>query len=315
METPYHIALDCQDVHKAFGSTQVLTGINVKIARGQIVAMVGSSGCGKSTLLNMIVGTHEPTSGKILLTRAGKTYEVQGHGPDRGMVYQEYSLYPHLSALRNVALGLMLNNTSIPSRALGLVTGSWRRMRREHLVASEALLVRLGLEGHTHKFPHQLSGGQRQRVAIARALIMQPEILLLDEPFGALDEETRHDARRVLLDLYDQNMAAVRVGEEPPHTVIMVTHQLEEAVHVGDRVIGLSKHWKGRDGRGARVVYDKAAPVFHASDPIRNVQIAHQAEELYDIVFDGRELDPHEHRTFWDTVAAGKAEGVLAPHA
>lgn len=315
METRYDIAMDCQEVGKAFGATEVLTGINVKIARGELVSLVGSSGCGKSTLLNMIVGTHAPTSGRILLLQGNTAQEVRGHGPDRGMVYQEYSLFPHLTALANVALGPMLSGFDIPSRTFKRLTGSWRVLRREQIERSEAMLVRLGLSGHTHKYPHQLSGGQRQRVAIARALIMKPEMLLLDEPFGALDEETRHDARRVLLGLYDENLAAIRENRAPPYTIVMVTHQLEEAVHVGDRVIGLSKHWKGRDGRGARVVYDKVSPVFHASDAIRNDRILSQAEELYEIVFNGRELDPHEHRTFWDTVARGKADGVLAPRA
>ncbi len=308
----FDIALEVAGVSKTFGSTEVLTDIVLKIARGQIVGLVGSSGCGKSTLLNMIVGTHEPTGGVILVNRGGQMCEVRGHGPDRGMVYQQYSLYPHLTALRNVALGPLLRESNIIPRAIGRLTGTWRKRRRVHLEEACALLERLGLCEHLNKYPHQLSGGQQQRVAIARALIMKPEILLLDEPFGALDEETRHDARRVLLDLYEENLTAMREGRTPPYTMVMVTHQLEEAVHVGDRVVGLSKHWRGRQGRGARVIYDKTAPVFHPTDSLRNGHITRQAEELYEVVFNGRDLDPQEHCTFWDEVKAGRAQGVMA---
>lgn len=303
MEQHIPLALECVGVSKSFGDALVLTGIDLKIARGQIVALVGASGCGKSTLLNMIVGTHQPTKGLICtVSDAEVRTQVHTHGPDRGMVYQHYSLFPHLTALENVALGLMLHHTTIPSRWIGWITGSWRKLRKEQRETSMKQLKELGLEGHEHKYPYQLSGGQRQRVAIARALIMNPKILLLDEPFGALDEETRNDARRLILDLYGKV------------TILMVTHSLEEAVHVGDRVIGLSRKVKNGGELGATIVYDKPAPVFRSSDPLQNGAILSQAREIYEVVFRGEDLDPSANVTFWDDVAAGKANGILAPH-
>ncbi|HAU66142.1 MAG: ABC-type nitrate/sulfonate/bicarbonate transport system, ATPase component [Candidatus Uhrbacteria bacterium GW2011_GWF2_39_13] len=307
------IALDCRGVYKNFGNLQVLTNINLKIAKGQFVGIVGGSGCGKSTLLNLIVGTHEPSAGSVFVAKNGTFSEVRGHGPDRGMVYQDYALYPHLTAMENVALGPMLRETSIPERLCGTLTSSWPALRKKHLNQVQALLDRLGLLEHSHKFPHQLSGGQRQRVAIARALIMKPQILLLDEPFGALDEETRHGARKLMLNLYQENLIAVAKGESPPHTVLMVTHSLEEAVQVGDRVVGLSKHWRGRGGAGATIVYDKIAPVYQPKDTKSFGAIGEQAHQIYEIVLNGRDIDPAEHCTFWSDVEAGKAEGVLAP--
>lgn len=295
------LALEITGVNKAFGETRVLHDINLQIARGQIVALVGTSGCGKSTLLNMVVGTHRPSEGSIcVVSQMGERREIKTHGPDRGMVYQGYSLYPHLTALQNVILGPTLHHTTISSRLVGWVTGSWRDQRRTFIHDATALLKKLDLEGQEHKYPHQLSGGQRQRVAIARALIMNPEILLLDEPFGALDEETRNDARRLLLDLYGTV------------TIIMVTHSLEEAVHVGDRVIGLSRDVK--DGRhlGATVVYDKPAPVYTSSDPLQDVRMVNMAREISEVIFRGHDLDPAKHVTFWDDVAAGRVEGILA---
>ena len=306
-------ALYCYGVNKNFGSLSVLTNIELRIAKGQFVGLVGGSGCGKSTLLNLIVGTHEPSAGEVLVSVNGGFIQVRGHGPDRGMVYQEYPLFPHLTALKNVILGPMLRETTILTRLYGTVTRSWPALRKIHIQKAESLLARLGLSEHSHKYPRQLSGGQRQRVAIARALIMKPQILLLDEPFGALDEETRHGARELMLDLYQENMTAVANGQSPPHTVLMVTHSLEEAVQVGDRVVGLSKHWRGRGQAGATIVYDKIAPVYKPKDTRSFGAIGKQAEQIYEIVLNGREIDPAEHCTFWDDVKAGKAEGVLAP--
>lgn len=306
------VALSARGLHKAFGNVTVLEGINLDIVRGQIVSLVGASGCGKSTLLNVIVGTHDPTQGEILIAGpGGQLKRVNGHGPDRGMVYQHYTLFPFLSALDNVALGLKLNESTIPGRLVGWVTGSWRRRRAEHRERARELLTRLGLGPHVDKYPHQLSGGQRQRVAIARALIMDPAVLLLDEPFGALDEETRDDAQQLLLELYAENLAAMKRGDPPPYTILMVTHNLEEAVHVGDRVIALGKNWKQGEGHGATVVYDKAAPVFAPGEP-PNQAVLDQREELKAVMFSDQVLDPSENCTFWQTVENGNAEGILA---
>jgi NitT/TauT family transport system ATP-binding protein len=313
---PHDIVLHCNKVNRSFGSTNVLFNIDLEVARGQSIALVGSSGCGKSTLLNMIVGSMHTTSGPILIATQGGVREVDGHGPDRGMVFQKYAIYPHLTALENVTLGLMLNRTSMHSRLIGRFTGSWRTLRKQHLEQAERILIRLGLGDALHRYPEQLSGGMCQRVAVARALIMEPEVLLLDEPFGALDEETRDDARQLLRDLYAENILSIKRGEKPKYTLIMVTHSLEEAVSVGDRVIGLSKWWNWKEQGhaqfpGATIVYDKAAPVFTHEDEASAGRIMLQADELRHIVFAGRNHDPKTHCQFWNQVAAGEVEGVL----
>jgi NitT/TauT family transport system ATP-binding protein len=136
-----------------------------------------------------------------------------------------------------------------------------------------------------------MSGGMRQRVALAQALIMKPEIILLDEPFGALDEATREDLQKLLLSLHEENATKTRVGEAPSHTLIIVTHELNEALLVGDRVVGLSQYWDWKCEShdccpGATVVYDKAAPVFKMEHASEREEFAHQREEIRQVVFD-----------------------------
>lgn len=316
MSAQHDIVLNCENVKRSFGKTPILTDINMKIVRGESVALVGSSGCGKSTLLNLIVGSLTPTSGRVLIATQGELREVDGHGPDRGIVFQKYSILPNLTAIENVAFGLMLNETTIPSRIVGHLTRSWPALRKQHLVRAEEMLVKLGLADALHKYPKELSGGMCQRVAVARSLIMEPEVLLLDEPFGALDEESRRDARQLLRDLYKENMRDLRAGLKPKYTIITVTHSLEEAVSIGDSVIGFSKHWNWREQGyeqfpGATIVYDKVAPVFDHEDEVSAGRIMHQADEIREIVFAGRNLDPKVNCQFWQQVAAGEATGVM----
>jgi NitT/TauT family transport system ATP-binding protein len=313
------ITLHCDNVHKAFEEQRVLGDITLKIARGQFVSIIGGSGCGKSTLLNMIHGTFKPTQGRILINKDGVETEIDGHSRERGMVFQHYSIPPHLTAIKNVALGPMLSETSIPGRMLGRVTRSWPRLSREHLQKAEEWLVRFGLKDALHKYPHKLSGGMKQRVAIARELIMEPEILLLDEPFGALDEEKRTDAQEILLSLYEENMQAITRGEKPPYTIIFVTHSLQEAVLVGDRVIGISRNWdwqsEGFDRHpGASVVYDKVAPIYSKDTPIDSHQIELQAKELRGVVLKGSNISRQTYCTFWDEVHNGRGRGVMSGH-
>ncbi|OGL98677.1 hypothetical protein A2318_00035 [Candidatus Uhrbacteria bacterium RIFOXYB2_FULL_45_11] len=308
MENTRDIILRCETMSRHFGPTKVLAPLDIEIERGQIVSIVGSSGCGKSTILNIVVGSLSPSTGRILVSTSGEEREVDGHGRDRGMVYQKYSLFEHLTAIENVAFGPMVNETTIPGRMAGRTNGSWQDKRHEHLEKAKALLVRLGLGDALHRYPIQLSGGMAQRVAIARALIMEPQILLLDEPFGALDEETRGDARQILRDLRGKI------------TILMITHSLEEAVSTGDRVIGLSKYWNWkeyghRSFPGATTVYDKACPVFAHADKESAGSIMLQADELRAVVFPSKEekegtkestLDPKTHCPFWQ-----KPRGVL----
>lgn len=190
----------------------VLDDINLSIARNEFVSIVGKSGCGKTTLLNIAAGLVAPTSGEVRM--AGK--RVDGPGQGQGVVFQQHALFPWLTALGNVQFG---------GRNAAL-SNSEKRER------SMQLLELVGLDHAADKYPRELSGGMQQRVAIARALALDPEILLMDEPFGALDELTRIDLQAELL----------RVWEARKKTVIFITHSINEALILSDRVILLSPH-------------------------------------------------------------------------
>jgi NitT/TauT family transport system ATP-binding protein len=315
----HDIVLEARGIHRWFGPNKVLYDVDLRIARGEIVSLVGPSGCGKSTLLNMIVGMLPPSRGAVLIENDGVQAAVRKPGRDRGIVYQHYSLYPFLTAQENVALGPKLSETSMPGRWLGSLTGSWWKRRGRHMKEAAALLDKVGLGAAIAKYPHQLSGGMRQRVAIAQALIMRPEVLLLDEPFGALDEATREELQNMLLELYQENREAKAAGTPPPNTIIIVTHELNEAIFVGDRLVGLSQYWdwKGEDlpaSPGATVVYDRAMPVFRPGDEQVYTEFRRRREEIRAVVFEPETPgDRREYVTFWDQVAAGEGEGVLAP--
>ncbi|MBN2021787.1 MAG: ABC transporter ATP-binding protein [Pirellulales bacterium] len=286
-------ALDVQKVSHWFGANRVLWDVNLQVAAGQIVAMVGPSGCGKSTLLRAILGTHPPREGVILADG------IRIDGPTRhvGIVYQDYALYDFLTARKNVAFGPMLDETNPAFRLFRFP--AWRRLRRRHLAEATALLEKVGLERAADRYPSEMSGGMRQRVAIAQALVMRPKILLLDEPFGALDEATREELQLMILSLAEENRLARQAGGQPPHTILLVTHELNEALYVAERVIGLSQFHE--DGaRGATIVYDKASPVFRP-DQAKDVEALHkQREELRAAVFDPENLKKHDrYVTFW----------------
>ena len=309
----------CTGIHHWFGPKPVLHDIDIEIIRGEIVALVGPSGCGKSTLLRAIVGTHPPRQGRVVVydgvngSRVG--HEVRGPGRDRGIVYQRYSLFPNLTAIKNVAFGLMLDETTVPYRLFRFP--GWRRRRRAHLEEAGAFLDKLGLGHAKDSYPHELSGGMRQRVAIAQALIMKPAILLLDEPFGALDEATREDLQRTLLTLYAENQEALNTNEPPPHTILMVTHELNEAIFVSDRVIGLSQYWDWKqDGHGAfpgaTIVYDQLAPVFEPDNDREFQLFQKQKQEILKSTFDPAHCQERsEWIGFWDQVRAGEGRGIL----
>ena len=204
--------IEVSDVSKSYSrdDDQVLMAIrsvNLTIEAGRFVILLGPSGCGKSTLLNMIAGFDHPTAGVI---------EVDGRpvtdpGPERGVVFQEFVLYPWLTVLGNVRIGLDVQ----------------RRMSRgERTELARKLVRQVGLEGFEARFPHTLSGGMKQRVAIARTLSTDPEILLMDEPFGALDAQTRSNLQRDLLALW----------QGTNKTVLFVTHSVQEALLLGDEI-------------------------------------------------------------------------------
>ncbi len=180
---------------------------------GEFIAIIGPSGCGKSTILNLIQGfpdVYPPTAGSVKV----RGREVTGPGRDRGMIFQKYSSFPHRTVLRNVTFGLEINQREL----------QMSRSEMEHRAME--LIQRVGLGGHEYKYPHQLSGGQQQRVAIARTLVLRPRIILMDEPFSALDEPTRYDMQRLITELWHEVEA----------TVFLITHAISEAVYLGDRV-------------------------------------------------------------------------------
>lgn len=312
---PADIALDCRGVSHGFGAKGVLFEINLKLRRGQFLSLVGPSGCGKSTLLRAIVGTHPPRAGELRLfsDQTGPEGKVVDRpGRDRGIVYQQYSLFPFLTARENVAIGPMLDQTSIGFRRVRFLR--WRKLRRDHLHAASEMLDKVRLGDALDLYPHEMSGGMRQRVALAQAMVLKPEIILLDEPFGALDEATREDLQKMLLALYRENQQALQQGQTPPYTLIIVTHELNEAIYVGDRVVGLSQYWDWRkEGRpacpGATVLYDKSAPVFEAKTARDFEQFTSQREEIRRLVFEpAPPRARHEHVVYWrDEIARNQA--------
>jgi NitT/TauT family transport system ATP-binding protein len=232
-------AILLRDVWVEYGDQIVLERINLDIVSGSFISVVGPSGAGKSTFLRLILGQEQPTRGKILLDGAPLPTEP---GPDRGVVFQRYSVFPHLTVLGNVLIAFELEKSKFVAR----LTGAKRRAAVE---ASMQLLEGVGLAGHRDKFPSALSGGMQQRLAIAQALARRPKVLLLDEPFGALDPGTRAEMHALILPLW----------RERGMTVIMVTHDLKEAFGLGTRVITLDRPRRDTQapGRyGATVTYD-----------------------------------------------------------
>lgn len=206
--------LEVKGVHKIFladgKEMEALHDINLSIRENEFVCFIGPSGCGKTTLLRIIAGLEEPTCGTVSL--AGE--QIKGPAPERGMVFQEYSLFPWRTVLNNVAFGLELKG--VPSD--------------ERNARAMQYLKMVGLERFETRYPHELSGGMKQRVAIARALVNDPRALLMDEPFGALDAQTRNVMQSELL----------RIWEEEKKTVVFVTHSVDEAIYLADRIVIMS---------------------------------------------------------------------------
>jgi sulfonate transport system ATP-binding protein len=204
--------LQVRNLHKRFhgqqGEVVALRDINLSIRVGEFVSIVGSSGCGKSTLLRIIAGLEREFEGDALLDRE----PISGPGPDRGVVFQEHRLFPWLSVRDNVAFGVAPDAPAEIHRSV-----------QEHITL-------VGLNGFEKAYPHQLSGGMAQRASIARALVNCPKVLLLDEPFGALDALTKIQMQQEIL----------RIWEAEQTTMIMVTHDIDEAVFLGDRVVVMS---------------------------------------------------------------------------
>lgn len=222
--TQANALLSIRQLHKQYAvpgqQLTVLQDISLDIQRGEFVSIVGSSGCGKSTLLRLIVGLELDYQGDILLDGS----RIAGTSLQRGIVFQEHRLFPWLTVEKNIGLGLLNSPHSAAEKA---------RLVQEHIAL-------VGLQGFESAYPHQLSGGMSQRVAIARALVTRPEILVLDEPFGALDALTRSHLQQELQ----------RIWQQEGITMILVTHDVDEAVFLGNRVVVMEP----RPGRIRKVV-------------------------------------------------------------
>ncbi len=250
--------ISVQNVGKTFpvrGRRQPVTaldGIDFDVAPGEFLVVVGPNGCGKSTLLDLLGGLAEPTSGRILLDGE----PVSGPGLDRGIVFQQYALLPWRTAQGNVEFGL--EATRVP--------------RRERADRAREYLALVGLTGFEDRHPHELSGGMRQRVAIARSLAYDPDVLLMDEPFAALDAQTRESLQDEL----------VRIWQRTGRTIVFITHGVDEAVHLGQRVAVLTS----RPGRIKEVVPIELGDRSADADPRSTPAFAHHRHLIWSLLRD-----------------------------
>ena len=218
--------LSVRGVERRFDTTLALQATNLEVAENDFITILGPSGCGKSTLLRIVAGLDHQTGGEVLLDGQ----RIDGPGADRGMVFQSYTLFPWLTVLENVCFGLV--ERGLP--------------RAQQLEIAHGFLAKVGLKGFEKHYPKQLSGGMQQRTAIARALANDPRMLLMDEPFGALDHQTRELMQELLLGIW----------EEQRKTVLFVTHDIDEAVFMGNRVIVMS-------ARPGRIKLDRPVPIAY----------------------------------------------------
>ncbi len=231
--SPSPAAVEVRGVSKIYdGGVEALNNVGLDFPEGQLTTLLGPSGCGKTTLLKIIAGLISPTSGSVKV----EGREVTGPGPERAFVFQDFALMPWASVMRNVAFGLELRGVAKPER---------ERVAQKYI-------GEVGLKGFENAYPHALSGGMRQRVGLARALAVNAKVLLMDEPFSAVDEQTRRKFQEDLLQLVAQERK----------TFIFVTHSIEEAVYVSDRIVLLSK-------RPSRVSEIMTPAIDRSGDPER----------------------------------------------
>jgi NitT/TauT family transport system ATP-binding protein len=253
--------IEAQNVGKVFGDSIVLERVNLKVKQGEFCTIVGASGCGKTTFLKMLLGIEQPSSGRLLLN--GNTFPGEPDA-DRGIVFQRYSVFPHLTVLQNVMLGIEFSKSRILGRLFG-------KARRKAMEEAQAILESVGLSQALDKYPAELSGGMQQRLAIAQSLIKKPQILLLDEPFGALDPGIRADMHELILDLWQQTKV----------TIFMITHDLKEGFYLGTRLIVFDKIRHDADypnAYGAQITYD--------------IPVGKTSRKLYDEINRATHLNP-----------------------
>lgn len=276
--------INVNNAFQQYGPNLILNGINLNISKGEFVTFVGPTGCGKSTLFRMILGSEHPTAGVAMY--GGK--QIKYPNRDRGVVFQKYSLFPHRTVLDNVMFGPELETFGLVEKFYRPF--HYRKKMKEFKEEAMEYLSRVRLAEHANKYPHQLSGGQRQRTAIAQALIMKPEVLLMDEPFGALDHGTREEMQVFTLEQW----------QEHKQTVLFVTHDLEEAVFMGTRLVVLSQYYQGTEENpavGAKVVKDVDIPWPHP----RSTSVKYTEEftkRLEEIKYEG--LNPNHLQNIGD---------------
>jgi NitT/TauT family transport system ATP-binding protein len=244
-----------ENVWQAYGGRSILERVNVTVDEGEFISIVGASGCGKSTFLRMLLAEERPVKGEIRIDGGETAVEPN---PERGVVFQRYSVFPHLTVRQNIVAGEGF------AKPLGRLSGAEKRAAEDR---ADQMLERIGLNHVANQFPASLSGGMQQRLAIGQAMAAKPRVLLLDEPFGALDPGTRLQMHDFLMELRDKtNM-----------TVFMVTHDLEEGFKLGDRVLVFDKpRWDPQDPGlyGATITYD-----FDARDG--GIPFQHLKEEIH----------------------------------
>jgi NitT/TauT family transport system ATP-binding protein len=229
------------------GGVEALHGVDLAFPHGKLTSLLGPSGCGKTTLLKIIAGLLQPTAGEVFV--AGR--KVTGPGPERAFVFQDFALLPWATVLRNVAFGLELRGTPKPER---------QEIARRYI-------AEVGLRGFEDSYPHELSGGMRQRVGLARALAVSADVLLMDEPFSAVDEQTRRK--------FQEDLIRLRAAEHK--TFIFVTHSIEEAVYVSDRVVLLSE----RPGRVSQIIEPRIDRSASPDDIRRDHAYLDTVEEIW----------------------------------
>ncbi|CAH1202565.1 Nitrate import ATP-binding protein NrtD [Paenibacillus plantiphilus] len=257
-----------------------LQDINLDVKQGEFMVIVGPSGCGKSTLLDLLAGLTKPNSGQILLD--GKA--IAGPNLDRGIVFQQYALFPWKTALANVEFGL-------ETKGVG-----WKERKQ---IAQEYINL-VGLAGFEHRYPHELSGGMKQRVAIARSLAYDPEVLLMDEPFAALDAQTRETLQSELL----------RIWETTRKTIIFITHGIEEAVYLGQRVAVMTS----RPGRIKEVIEVPFESRTTEEDLRSNPEFVRIRHQIWDLLKDEvhRAQEQEKDKSLKATGSKSKVKGVAS---